>query len=94
MILSTDWAKFGVEPNIKGIGWEKFILFFSLFLSHCFLSFSCLNIMHNGILDQAGIHLKQCGFLFFTPGAFLVSGIYDLEPIMHTYVNDLLHMSR
>ncbi|KAM3846350.1 kynurenine formamidase isoform 2-T2 [Vipera latastei] len=44
MILSTDWEKFGVEPNIKGV--------------------------------------------------FLVSGIYDLEPIMHTYVNDLLQMSR
>ncbi|KAM6472912.1 kynurenine formamidase [Liasis olivaceus] len=43
MVLSTDWAKFGVEPDIKG--------------------------------------------------AFLVSGIYDLEPITHTYVNDLLRMS-
>ncbi|XP_070596208.1 kynurenine formamidase isoform X4 [Erythrolamprus reginae] len=43
MVLSTDWAKFGVEPNIKG--------------------------------------------------AFLVSGIYDLEPITHTYINDLLHMT-
>uniref|UniRef100_A0A8C3FWE3 Arylformamidase n=1 Tax=Chrysemys picta bellii TaxID=8478 RepID=A0A8C3FWE3_CHRPI len=27
-------------------------------------------------------------------GAFLVSGVYDLEPIMHTSVNNLLHMSR
>ncbi|XP_074870305.1 kynurenine formamidase isoform X4 [Carettochelys insculpta] len=27
-------------------------------------------------------------------GAFLVSGVYDLEPITHTYVNNLLHMSR
>ncbi|XP_077184215.1 kynurenine formamidase [Paroedura picta] len=26
-------------------------------------------------------------------GAFLVSGIYDLEPIMHTYVNNVLHIS-
>ncbi|XP_042308545.1 kynurenine formamidase isoform X5 [Sceloporus undulatus] len=44
MVLSTDWAEFGVVPNIKG--------------------------------------------------AFLVSGIYDLEPITHTYVNEELHMSR
>ncbi|XP_058022547.1 kynurenine formamidase isoform X1 [Ahaetulla prasina] len=43
MVLSTDWAKFGIEPNIKGL--------------------------------------------------FLVSGVYDLEPITHTYVNDLLQMS-
>ncbi|XP_027681627.2 kynurenine formamidase isoform X3 [Chelonia mydas] len=27
-------------------------------------------------------------------GAFLVSGVYDLEPITHTSVNNLLHMSR
>ncbi|XP_067403270.1 kynurenine formamidase [Emydura macquarii macquarii] len=27
-------------------------------------------------------------------GAFLVSGVYDLEPITHTYVNNLLQMSR
>ncbi|XP_053903021.1 kynurenine formamidase isoform X2 [Malaclemys terrapin pileata] len=27
-------------------------------------------------------------------GAFLVSGVYDLEPIMHTSVNNRLHMSR
>ncbi|XP_030910717.2 kynurenine formamidase isoform X3 [Melopsittacus undulatus] len=27
-------------------------------------------------------------------GAVLVSGVYDLEPILHTYVNDALHMSR
>ncbi|XP_066473521.1 kynurenine formamidase [Tiliqua scincoides] len=27
-------------------------------------------------------------------GAFLVSGVYDLEPITHTYVNDVLNMSR
>ncbi|XP_060108862.1 kynurenine formamidase [Heteronotia binoei] len=26
-------------------------------------------------------------------GAFLVSGVYDLEPIMHTYVNDVLHIN-
>ncbi|XP_044275822.1 kynurenine formamidase isoform X1 [Varanus komodoensis] len=44
MVLSTDWAEFGVVPNIKG--------------------------------------------------AFLVSGIYDLEPIIHTYVNDTLRMDR
>lgn len=28
------------------------------------------------------------------PGAVLVSGVYDLEPILHTYVNDALNMSR
>ncbi|NWI87709.1 KFA formamidase, partial [Pitta sordida] len=27
-------------------------------------------------------------------GAVLVSGVYDLEPILHTYVNDALSMSR
>ncbi|XP_074463378.1 kynurenine formamidase isoform X6 [Larus michahellis] len=27
-------------------------------------------------------------------GAVLVSGVYDLEPILHTYVNDALNMSR
>uniref|UniRef100_A0A8C0GCI5 Kynurenine formamidase n=1 Tax=Chelonoidis abingdonii TaxID=106734 RepID=A0A8C0GCI5_CHEAB len=27
-------------------------------------------------------------------GAFLVSGVYDLEPITHTSVNNLLHVSR
>ncbi|NXD93465.1 KFA formamidase, partial [Chaetorhynchus papuensis] len=27
-------------------------------------------------------------------GAVLVSGVYDLEPILHTYVNDVLNMSR
>ncbi|KAL8163396.1 UNVERIFIED_CONTAM: hypothetical protein K2H54_019563 [Gekko kuhli] len=26
-------------------------------------------------------------------GAFLLSGVYDLEPIMHTYVNDALHIN-
>lgn len=26
-------------------------------------------------------------------GAVLVSGLYDLEPILHTYVNDALNMS-
>lgn len=28
------------------------------------------------------------------PGAVLVSGVYDLEPILPTYVNDALNMSR
>ncbi|XP_061866733.1 kynurenine formamidase isoform X2 [Colius striatus] len=28
------------------------------------------------------------------PGAVLVSGVYDLEPILHTYVNDELNMSQ
>ncbi|NXI41628.1 KFA formamidase, partial [Galbula dea] len=27
-------------------------------------------------------------------GAVLVSGVYDLEPILHTYVNDVLNMSQ
>ncbi|NXE16879.1 KFA formamidase, partial [Lophotis ruficrista] len=27
-------------------------------------------------------------------GAVLVSGVYDLEPLLHTYVNDALDMSR
>lgn len=27
-------------------------------------------------------------------GAVLVSGVYDLEPILHTYVNDELNMTR
>ncbi|XP_005056385.1 PREDICTED: kynurenine formamidase [Ficedula albicollis] len=27
-------------------------------------------------------------------GAVLVSGVYDLEPLLHTYVNDALNMSR
>ncbi|NWT15084.1 KFA formamidase, partial [Vireo altiloquus] len=27
-------------------------------------------------------------------GTVLVSGVYDLEPILHTYVNDVLNMSR
>ncbi|NXK12662.1 KFA formamidase, partial [Herpetotheres cachinnans] len=27
-------------------------------------------------------------------GAVLVSGVYDLEPILHTYINDALNMSR
>nr|XP_056722863.1 kynurenine formamidase [Euleptes europaea] len=26
-------------------------------------------------------------------GAFLVSGVYDLEPLMNTYVNDVLHIN-
>ncbi len=26
-------------------------------------------------------------------GAVLVSGVYDLEPLLHTYVNDALNMS-
>ncbi|XP_068769431.1 kynurenine formamidase isoform X1 [Struthio camelus] len=44
MVLSTDWAEYGVTPDIKG--------------------------------------------------AVLVSGVYDLEPILHVYVNDALNMSR
>lgn len=28
------------------------------------------------------------------PGAVLVSGVYNLEPILRTYVNDALNMSR
>ncbi|XP_067164601.1 kynurenine formamidase isoform X2 [Apteryx mantelli] len=44
MVLSTDWAEYGVTPDIKG--------------------------------------------------AVLVSGVYDLEPILHIYVNDALNMSR
>ncbi|NXA42873.1 KFA formamidase, partial [Eudromia elegans] len=43
MALSTDWAEYGVTPDIKG--------------------------------------------------AILVSGIYDLEPLLHTYVNEALSMS-
>ncbi|NWU98406.1 KFA formamidase, partial [Upupa epops] len=44
MVLCTDWADYGVVPDIKG--------------------------------------------------AVLVSGIYDLEPILHTYVNEELNMSQ
>ncbi|XP_064378967.1 kynurenine formamidase isoform X2 [Dromaius novaehollandiae] len=44
MVLSTDWAEYGVTPDIRG--------------------------------------------------AVLVSGVYDLEPVLHTYVNDALNMSR
>ncbi|XP_062447596.1 kynurenine formamidase isoform X2 [Rhea pennata] len=43
MVLSMDWAEYGVTPDIKG--------------------------------------------------AILVSGVYDLEPILHIYVNDVLNMS-
>lgn len=44
MALCTDWAEYGVTPDIKG--------------------------------------------------AVLVSGVYDLLPLLHTYVNDALKMSR
>ncbi|XP_053156663.1 kynurenine formamidase isoform X4 [Hemicordylus capensis] len=52
---------------------------------------------------SAGAHLaamvlstdwKEFGVVPNIKGAFLVSGVYDLEPITHTYVNDVLHMSR
>ncbi|XP_074703646.1 kynurenine formamidase isoform X1 [Strix aluco] len=52
---------------------------------------------------SAGAHLaamvlstdwSQYGVVPDIKGAVLVSGVYDLEPILHTYVNDALDMSR
>uniref|UniRef100_A0A8D0GW16 Kynurenine formamidase n=2 Tax=Sphenodon punctatus TaxID=8508 RepID=A0A8D0GW16_SPHPU len=52
---------------------------------------------------SAGAHLaamvlstdwKEFGVVPSIKGAFLVSGVYDLEPITHTYVNEMLRMSR
>ncbi|NXJ83953.1 KFA formamidase, partial [Trogon melanurus] len=52
---------------------------------------------------SAGAHLaamvlstdwSQYGAVPNIRGAVLVSGVYDLEPILHTYVNDALSMSR
>ncbi|XP_056405808.1 kynurenine formamidase isoform X2 [Hyla sarda] len=52
---------------------------------------------------SAGAHLvamalctdwKKYGVTPDIKGAFLVSGVYDLLPIIHTYVNDALKMSR
>lgn len=45
-----------------------------------------------------GVRRLSCGAAHPPPsvpaGAVLVSGVYDLEPILHTYVNDALNMSR
>ncbi|XP_061471854.1 kynurenine formamidase isoform X2 [Rhineura floridana] len=52
---------------------------------------------------SAGAHLAamvlstdwtEFGIVPNIKGAFLVSGIYDLEPITHIYVNDVLRMTR
>ncbi|KAJ7315913.1 hypothetical protein JRQ81_002075 [Phrynocephalus forsythii] len=52
---------------------------------------------------SAGAHLAamvlstdwaELGIVPNIKGAFLVSGIYDLEPLLHTPENDVLHMSR
>uniref|UniRef100_A0A8C4XIM1 Arylformamidase n=1 Tax=Falco tinnunculus TaxID=100819 RepID=A0A8C4XIM1_FALTI len=51
---------------------------------------------------SAGAHLAamvlstdwmEYGVVLDIKGAALVSGVYDLEPILHTYVNDVLNMS-
>ncbi|XP_037258927.1 kynurenine formamidase [Falco rusticolus] len=51
---------------------------------------------------SAGAHLAamvlstdwmEYGVVLDIKGAVLVSGVYDLEPILHTYVNDVLNMS-
>ncbi|NXP91572.1 KFA formamidase, partial [Passerina amoena] len=43
----------------------------------------------NRVGRRTGLHWSP-----LPPGAVLVSGLYDLEPILHTYVNDALNMSR
>ncbi|NWX49077.1 KFA formamidase, partial [Steatornis caripensis] len=52
---------------------------------------------------SAGAHLaamvlstdwSEYGVVPDIKGAVLVSGVYDLEPILHTYVNNVLNMSR
>ncbi|XP_061335841.1 kynurenine formamidase isoform X3 [Pezoporus flaviventris] len=45
-------------------------------------------------LVSQGVGLVAVGYDIAPKGAVLVSGVYDLEPILHTYVNDALHMSR
>ncbi|XP_075297275.1 kynurenine formamidase isoform X4 [Opisthocomus hoazin] len=45
-------------------------------------------------LVSRGVGVVAVGYDTAPHGAVLVSGIYDLEPILHTYVNDALNMSR
>ncbi|XP_067164602.1 kynurenine formamidase isoform X3 [Apteryx mantelli] len=45
-------------------------------------------------LVSQGIAVVAVGYNIAPKGAVLVSGVYDLEPILHIYVNDALNMSR
>ncbi|XP_074777945.1 kynurenine formamidase isoform X3 [Athene noctua] len=45
-------------------------------------------------LVSRGVAVVAVGYDTAPRGAVLVSGVYDLEPILHTYVNDALNMSR
>ncbi|XP_076209882.1 kynurenine formamidase isoform X6 [Aptenodytes patagonicus] len=45
-------------------------------------------------LVSRGVAVVAVGYDTAPKGAVLVSGVYDLEPILHTYVNDALNMSR
>ncbi|KAM6245412.1 kynurenine formamidase isoform 3-T3 [Porphyrio hochstetteri] len=45
-------------------------------------------------LVSQGVAVVAVGYDTAPKGAVLVSGVYDLEPILHTYVNDALSMSR
>ncbi|XP_071620792.1 kynurenine formamidase isoform X4 [Heliangelus exortis] len=45
-------------------------------------------------LVSRGVAVVAVGYNIAPAGAVLVSGVYDLEPILHTYVNDALSMTR
>ncbi|XP_061866740.1 kynurenine formamidase isoform X8 [Colius striatus] len=45
-------------------------------------------------LVSRGVAVAAVGYDTAPTGAVLVSGVYDLEPILHTYVNDELNMSQ
>ncbi|XP_055650024.1 kynurenine formamidase isoform X3 [Falco peregrinus] len=57
----------------------------------------CLSKEESGFmvppLVSQGVAVVAVGYDIAPKGAVLVSGVYDLEPILHTYVNDVLNMS-
>nr|XP_033818015.1 kynurenine formamidase isoform X2 [Geotrypetes seraphini] len=81
MALSTDWTDYEATPNIKGE--------ICTGSKNCSIASPLIDFQLNlqaGITEQGKTPQKL-------QGAFLVSGIYDLLPITHTYVNAVLHMS-
>lgn len=80
MVLSTDWSQYSITPQIKG---EQFVESSGSFRRDDAL------IMNT---EKSLATSLNC-FHYCLVGAFLVSGIYDLLPILSTPVNEPLKMT-
>lgn len=100
MVLSTDWSQYSLIPQIKGkVHRVKWVI--DMAEPGCIMNRQLKFEEDNEDDAQKYKAEKQmlhswCNFIlefFFLVGAFLVSGIYDLLPILSTYVNEPLKMT-